>query len=319
MRRINDKRIPGRATGACMAVCMALLAVEAVAQQQAVPSAALLDEESETIPRYSVEMIIFEYAGSASDTTELFDPDIPADLFDQEFTVSESPQGPDTGMMPPERGFGEEPQVEPATPIDVPADELTRDDATDEPFVPLPGEDLELIPTYELKGVEFVPREDYQLTAAYDRLVTLDAYRPLVHTAWIQPTIEQEATEALELRRLGNPPLRLDGTVSVYLGRYLHVALDLALVDRQAPRPAMEPEQPRYYGDDRSSPPMGYQSTGFAPQIVYRIQEDRIVRNNETRYFDHPKFGVIARVIRIEDELTETMDTTGDLLPGINR
>ena len=137
------------------------------------------------------------------------------------------------------------------------------------------------------------------------------------HAASMQAYLAEGARNALELGNRG--PLRLDGTVSVYLGRYLHVALDLALVDRQAPRPAMETEQPRYYGDDRSSPPMGYQSTGFAPQIVYRIQEDRIVRNNETRYFDHPKFGVIARVIRIEDELTETMDTTGDLLPGINR
>ena len=34
----------------------------------------------------------------------------------------------------------------------------------------------------------------------------------------------------------------------------------------------------------------------------FRIQEDRIVKNGETRYFDHPKFGVVAKVTRVEEE-----------------
>ena len=40
------------------------------------------------------------------------------------------------------------------------------------------------------------------------------------------------------------------------------------------------------------------------------------MRNNEVRYFDHPKFGVIARITRIEEEEPESLDTTDDLLPG---
>jgi hypothetical protein len=34
--------------------------------------------------------------------------------------------------------------------------------------------------------------------------------------------------------------------------------------------------------------------------VRYRIQENRIVKNGEIRYFDHPKFGVIAKVTRVE-------------------
>jgi hypothetical protein len=52
------------------------------------------------------------------------------------------------------------------------------------------------------------------------------------------------------------------------------------------------------------------------PSVFYRIREDRIVRNNEVRYYDHPKFGVIARITRIEEESPEDVDTTNDLLPG---
>ena len=309
MRRIQDKRMYRQAARAGMVVCMAMVAAAAGARQQTVPSAAILEQETEMVPRYSVEMIVFEYAGSASDTTEMFDPDMPADLLDQEFIANEFPQEPEAG---------------PATPTGDPAGAMEQvdvvgDDDEDAPFVPLPGEVLELIPTYELKGVEYIPPEEYQLTAAYEKLVTLDAYRPLVHTAWIQPTVSQEEAEALDLRRLGDPPLRLEGTVSTYLGRFLHVALDLSLVDQNSPQVPPEAESSRYYGDDRSDSSMGFRTAGFAPRTVYRIQEDRILRNNETRYFDHPRFGVIVKVMRIEDNLPETLDTTGDLLPGINQ
>ena len=32
----------------------------------------------------------------------------------------------------------------------------------------------------------------------------------------------------------------------------------------------------------------------------YRIEEDRIVKNGDVRYFDHPKFGVVVKVTRVE-------------------
>ena len=38
------------------------------------------------------------------------------------------------------------------------------------------------------------------------------------------------------------------------------------------------------------------------PPVRYRIQENRILKNGELRYFDHPKFGVLAKVTRVEDE-----------------
>ena len=36
--------------------------------------------------------------------------------------------------------------------------------------------------------------------------------------------------------------------------------------------------------------------------VRYRIEEDRIFRNGELRYFDHPKFGVLAKITRVEEE-----------------
>ncbi len=34
--------------------------------------------------------------------------------------------------------------------------------------------------------------------------------------------------------------------------------------------------------------------------VRYRISEDRIFRSGELRYFDHPKFGVLARITRAD-------------------
>ena len=49
--------------------------------------------------------------------------------------------------------------------------------------------------------------------------------------------------------------------------------------------------------------------------IRYRIFEDRIVKNGETRYFDHPKFGVIAKVTLSEQTEEENIDDIDNLLP----
>ena len=44
-----------------------------------------------------------------------------------------------------------------------------------------------------------------------------------------QATYEKDQTLPLRLRRLGNAPLRLDGTVMLYLSRYLHLVVDLTI------------------------------------------------------------------------------------------
>ena len=51
---------------------------------------------------------------------------------------------------------------------------------------------------------------------------------------------------------------------------------------------------------------------GDTINVHFRIREDRIFRNGELRYFDHPKFGLLARVVRIEDD--EESPEQGELL-----
>ena len=72
----------------------------------------------------------------------------------------------------------------------------------------------------------------------------------------------------------------LDGSLTLYLSRFLHLVVDLEL------------------------------GAANATPVFYRIEEDRILRNGELRYYDHPRFGLLARVTRVEES------DDGSELPG---
>jgi hypothetical protein len=42
--------------------------------------------------------------------------------------------------------------------------------------------------------------------------------------------------------------------------------------------------------------------------VRFRIQENRILKNGELRYFDNPKFGILAKVTRVEESEPEPSD-----------
>lgn len=298
------------AIGAGLAVLLA--AAPGQAQQQSVPNAVQLETEEEPVRLYSVEMIVFQYVGEAAGSTEMFEPDVEVvdDLMPENNNFLDE--------LPPELLQDAPPQTgEIPVAIDIPATESDSEDPDAEPvFVLLPGETLEEIPTYESAGFVLVDPAEFKLGNAWDRLVQLDAYQPLMHTAWIQPTLEKENTAALPLRRLGDPPLRLEGTISLYLSRFLHMVVDLSLEQKSPVRMTATQERIRYYSDNQSRASLSFDPRFVTPSVFYRIEEDRIVRNNELRYFDHPKFGVLAKITRIEEEEPEELDTTDDLLPG---
>jgi hypothetical protein len=276
---------------------LSLLASVAHAQavQQAAPQSSQLDVEPVNIREYTVELIIFEYADGAAGTTEIFLPDEP-----------ETPYFGDT--LDPERNsrangeFSADPSM-PAT--------MNEDSAN--AGAPTPAV-LAEISTLGRSGFVPVPASEQRLTSTYQRLSRLDAYRPLMHVAWRQPTLEEQFSVPIKLRRLGNPPLRLDGTVNLYLSRFLHLVIDLSLEDRTAQRVPGGNDRLRNSGD-LDNGRFGFEPGAVARSVFYRINEDRIVKNGELRYFDHPKFGVIARIDRAEKTASGAQDDTGVLLP----
>jgi hypothetical protein len=256
----------------------------AVAQ---VDSQALPDEEPEElvepIRHYSVELIIFTYREGSSASSEIWLADEPA----TEETVDRAGDN-DFGRF--------------------------DDDLTEiETHVARHYMDLELVP---------FGKDEFTMTRIYDMLVKLDAYEPLIRTGWTQPTYEKEVTAAIPLRTLADVPPWLDGSLTLYLGRYLHLVVDLTMnadrsVSGQVPHDA--PVEPRFADSRTQNRFERIDASGelLPPPIHYRISEDRIMKNGDIRYFDHPKFGVIAKVTRLmEQEEAAPIDDTDDLLPG---
>jgi hypothetical protein len=118
------------------------------------------------------------------------------------------------------------------------------------------------------------------------------------------------------LRAIGDPPLGLDGTITLYRSRFLHLDIDLSFdAGPEAAQNAQSATDRLVNGDDSGTLPPGEfieDDVGLQPPLRYRIVEDRIMRDGEIRYFDHPRFGMLARVTREEaSDATEAGDGPG--------
>ena len=97
-------------------------------------------------------------------------------------------------------------------------------------------------------------------------------YRVLAHQHWKQ-TIDAR-TVARPVRVVAANPAELEGTIRFYMSRHLHLDVDLLLRE--------------------TAPGSGVK--------VYRLAEQRKLKSQETHYFDHPKLGVLVRVMPLDLE-----------------
>ncbi|MGI9248286.1 MAG: CsiV family protein [Woeseiaceae bacterium] len=165
----------------------------------------------------------------------------------------------------------------------------------------LPLEDEVLPPRPRDIELALLARDEYTMGDIIGRLRRLDVYNPIMHFGWTQITWPEEETEAIHLASLARLPAGLDGSLKLYLSRYLHLVVDLQLDAPDAVNRSAAVDDPvSSYGDYRTLNEYG-DITQPGP-VRYRINENRILRSGELRYFDHPKFGVLAKVIRVEDE-----------------
>ena len=150
--------------------------------------------------------------------------------------------------------------------------------------------------------------DELTLGKAINQFELLDAYETILHFGWTQPAFPEEETPAIELHLLAEPPEGLNGTLTLYLSRYLHLVVDLALdAPSEFEKEVIDDDTFFSFGDARRQ----YGDEPEAMPVRFRIQDNRIFKNGDLRYFDHPRFGVLARVSRVEEpeeEDTEAND-----------
>ncbi|MBT8098537.1 MAG: peptidoglycan binding protein CsiV, partial [Gammaproteobacteria bacterium] len=223
-------------------------------QAAAVNAQALPDESLPEVRRYAVEIIVFRYAENVSVGSEVFPPDEVEILDEAADFETDSEQ------------------------------ELTIQEAAD----------ADEAGDIDYSGVDLRPvimrRDELTMQETVSRMRRLDVYDPIMHIGWVQPMLPDAIPDALPLARFGTPPAGLEGEFTLYLGRYLHLVVDLAMETRNSPTSNIE-AAPRRYGDERRQ-----FDTMASGKTYYRISENRIVKYGVLRYYEHPKFGVLAIV-----------------------
>ena len=121
------------------------------------------------------------------------------------------------------------------------------------------------------------------LSPAITSLLEQDGrYRVLTHLHWVQTVDAKSVAKPVRVASVKpeDKPEELEGSIRFYMSRHLH--LDVNLLFRETLTVA-----------------------GSGPRTeVYRLSEQRKLKSQETHYFDHPKFGVLARVMPVEKEKT---------------
>lgn len=271
-----------RVTKRAPIVLLPLLAAGALAQDSG------LEEEAVEVRRYTVEIVIFAYGQNISTGSEIFVPDEPPP----------SEYGVDEDLI--DFIFGDETMRAEVAKPDLPEVELILHERT-----------LDIDDRY---AFVMLPEEDFVLLDTVAGLDNRDAYVPLMHFGWTQAMIPDKEPEVRLLSSLATPPDGLEGELSLYLSRYLHFAVDLQMdsktLEKMGGAEEADDRVASYnYGDGINA--FGFDDNGDVTYPVrYIIEEDRIVRNGELRYYDHPKFGVLAKITReeIPDEPEEGLE-----------
>lgn len=286
---LRNEHISRSAAARLAQVLLMLAAASSLAQE---PGGDAAEEPAAT--RYAIEIILFRYGAGVPAGNELFLPDPPPEP-DPFATAGEAPFGADDdGTAVAEYGDLVEPAG--ATPLDE-----SQADETVEDLAKVELEEI-LLPANAV-GLEVLPREALTLEETWKKLEALDAYEPVMWAGWTQAAIERERSPRIALRRLGRAPAEYDGTLQLYLSRFLHLVVDLTLTPRES-RPA---DSSRVYGDARRGENFAIypDAVSRAGPVRLRIEEDRIVKSGDLRYFDHPRFGLLAKVTRLEEEVED--------------
>jgi hypothetical protein len=298
-----------------------------------------LAQEEEEERWYRVELLIFSHESSAAPGSEqweptpslaypvqgrfLVDPQRVADnlaAYDATSVVDELGHQTLTIIPPPVEDDEDEeipltePEPEPESEAIIPT--------TPSPFIVLAHSELE-----------------FQGKAAY--MQRTGRYQTLFHETWLQPMVDQGRTRPIIIDRSGDSETwpRLQGSVKLYVSRYLHLETNLwlntsgsylpqgwdmpaaplgptSLTVIYPPEPEPEPElesdvEPEAI-DTGFFAPIGEQQAEQetlepeGPVYPWRhaiaLQQKRKMRSTELHYIDHPMLGVVVKITPLTEE-----------------
>ena len=182
---------------------------------------------------------------------------------------------------------------------------ILPDDPVDPRAAEAPTEALQPAPYHLL------PPARHRLGGIYNVLRRTAEYQPLLHLSWQQPAATGRQARHVRLRhpapdsatapapaepmfieQLIRPQPEIDGAIRIRGGFYLHADIDLSRFRVIPPANKIPPAPPI----DEAAGPEATQKTRL------ELKETRRIKLNEIHYFDHPMYGVILQVSRLNPE-----------------
>lgn len=168
-------------------------------------------------------------------------------------------------------------------------------------------------------------QQEFRGKAAY--MQRSGRYRTLFHEAWVQPVPDKAAALPIIVDQSGDTgqwPL-LQGSITIYLSRYLHLKTNLWLNTTgdylpgvwRMPAPPLGPpsliiEEPddvvRVWDSAAAQSANAADGAGpdAGPIYPFRhavlLQQQRRMRSSEVHYIDNPKLGVVIKITPVTDE-----------------
>jgi len=225
---------------------------------------------------------------------------------------------------------------------DIPRQEDTPDGS---PGTPTEAESAQLPLTPQPFTLRPLSELEFRGKAAY--MQRTGRFKTLLHQTWLQPMRGEEQTLPIVIDRSGdeqNWP-RLQGSVKLYLSRYLHIETNLWLntdgnylpADWFMPAPPLGPEsliiieppapladdffaagrEPGQPVDDEGLPLTEETGPVYGWRHAILMDQKRRMRSNEVHYIDHPMLGVVVKLLPLTaDELEDLAIADAELAEG---
>jgi hypothetical protein len=280
----------------CLLLCCAAVAAESGAQQSA------------SVPRYHVEIVVFENLDISRNEEDFFHG-IENPRHEPEPQRLPLPQLELETLVGFESRFGRAPQPpigsaeDPIMPAPV---------AAEQPAAVAPGDALKL---FEISpdsrpdlirlagpvpdGFRILRADELDLGDVRADIYRRREYRVLGHAGWAQTGVDENEATGVDLSLLGitNPM----GTIKVYLRRFLHVAIELDFLDGRG----------TFW---TAYPGSGLAALEYAKRYRH-LFEHNAIRSGQLVYIDHPLFGIFIQITPAP-EPAETAEPTATTAPG---
>ena len=186
-----------------------------------------------------------------------------------------------------------------------------------------------------------LPEENLRLEGVYRVLKLSRDYKPLKHITWQQPALETNEARAVHLslnseveNLIEELPLELaeiqildefdeieepgepifDGFIRIRSSLFLHVDVDInyfpEMFVQDDELETLEISDEGNIKTELLQLDEDNQQVFVQPTDYVRLKESRKIKLNEMHYFDHPMFGVIVQVSRLEVDMTEKEDVS---------